>query len=235
LNAPHVFTIEGVEGAKGQTIRVVRDDLIDGGTKARVLPAILPLLGPADFVYSSPVYGHAQIALAIACAAIGRTAHIFCAKRRDWHHLTHEASDRGAVIHQCDMGYLSVTNARAREFAEIEGHTLLPFGLDCELMIDALANAARYIPAPREVWSVASSGTLTRALQRAWPDAKFYCVKVGAEPDRGQAWMYEAPEPFARDAKIAPPFPSTSNYDAKAWRFVRALASDGALFWNVAR
>ena len=31
-----------------------------------------------------------------------------------------------------------------------------------------------------------------------------------------------------------PPFPSCSNYDATAWRFVKAYARQGALFWNVA-
>ena len=29
-------------------------------------------------------------------------------------------------------------------------------------------------------------------------------------------------------------FPSCGNYDAKAWRFITAQASPGALFWNVA-
>jgi hypothetical protein len=35
-------------------------------------------------------------------------------------------------------------------------------------------------------------------------------------------------------ARLSPPFPSCDNYDAKAWRFIRAQASPGALFWNVA-
>ena len=34
--------------------------------------------------------------------------------------------------------------------------------------------------------------------------------------------------------KFLPPFPSAPNYDAKAWRFIKEYASDGAYFWNVA-
>jgi len=44
----------------------------------------------------------------------------------------------------------------------------------------------------------------------------------------------KAPEKFEQDARLRPPFPSCSNFDAKAWRFVRQRAAPGALFWNVA-
>lgn len=43
-------------------ILVVRDDLVPGGTKARVLPDLLR--GGQEYVYASPAYGYAQIALA---------------------------------------------------------------------------------------------------------------------------------------------------------------------------
>jgi hypothetical protein len=46
--------------------------------------------------------------------------------------------------------------------------------------------------------------------------------------------LYAAPEKFEQDAKVKPPFPSCSNYDAKAWRFIQEYARPGALFWNVA-
>jgi hypothetical protein len=46
--------------------------------------------------------------------------------------------------------------------------------------------------------------------------------------------VYRAPERFEDEALEPPPFPSCSNYDAKAWRFIRRHAEAGALFWNVA-
>ncbi len=77
-------------------IVVVRDDLVAGGTKRRVLPSIL--IGADEFVYASPAYGYAQIALAYSCAALGRQATIFTAKRRVLHLRTQEARRAGALF-----------------------------------------------------------------------------------------------------------------------------------------
>jgi hypothetical protein len=86
---------------------------------------------------------------------------------------------------------------------------------------------------PREVWTVGSSGTLTRGLQQAWPDASFHCVAVGHKGDYGRAKVYRCEIPFNKEAKVKPPFPSAPTYDAKVWEFMKQYASPGALFWNV--
>jgi hypothetical protein len=101
--------------------------------------------------------------------------------------------------------------------------------------VDALTDVARGLSiVPTEVWTVAGSGTLSRALQHAWPDATVHVVQIGARPKVGRAIVWQAPERFEHDAGLPPPFPSCSNYDAKAWRFIREHAQPGALFWNVA-
>jgi hypothetical protein len=214
-------------------ILVVRDDRYPGGTKARVLSV---LFGAArEYVYASPVQGYAQVALGYAAAAAGKRATVFCARRRVRHARTREAIAAGARIVEVDAGYLTVVRARARDYCAVSGATLLPFGLDTPVFLDALAALARRLPiTPREVWTVAGSGVLTRALQRAWPTAAFTAVRIGAVPNVGRARLVTAPEPFERDAAVPPPFPSCGNYDAKAWRFIQAQASPGALFWNVA-
>lgn len=213
---------------------VVRDDLLEGGTKVRAIPALFEA-GTTEYVYASPVYGYAQIALAIAARAHGKKAVIFCAKRKAKHARTLKAESFGAIVHEVPCGYLSVVKARAREYAEWNG-CLLPFGLDDDRMIEGIANAARSISMlkPTEVWSVAGSGVLTRSLQKAWPSASFHAVRIGAEGNIGNAALHVAPEKFEQDAQQPPPFPSCGNYDAKAWRFVKQHARPGALFWNVA-
>jgi hypothetical protein len=214
-------------------IDVVRDDLLPGGTKRRVLDTLL--VGAEEFVYATAAYGYAQVALAYACAACGKRATVFTAKRAVPHARTAEAHAAGAKIVMVPYGYLSNVQAKARAYAAAVGAVLLPFGFDMPAFVDALAAVAAALPVrPAEVWTVAGSGTLTRALQRAWPDAVFHAVRIGAVPDAGRARLYTAPEPFARDAREPPPFPSCGNYDAKAWRFITAHASPGALFWNVA-
>lgn len=214
-------------------IFVVRDDLFPGGTKARIIHR---LFGEArEYVYASPVQGYAQVALAHAARRCGKVATVFCAARRDEHPRTLMARKAGAQIHAVRPGYLSVVRCRAAGYTVTHGAVLLPFGLDCEAMIMGIAELALGLGVvPTEVWSVAGSGTLTRGFQRAWPQARFFAVRIGCAPNAGRAAVLDAPERYEQSAKKPPPFPSCDNYDAKAWRFIREMASPGALFWNVA-
>lgn len=225
--APVIETVEGIQ--------VVRDDHIPGGTKRRVLEPLVAAAPGTEFVYASPAYGYAQIALAYSCAAVGKAATVFVAKRKTMHPRTAEAQAAGARIVEVAHGYLSNVQAKARAYAEKTGAEVFPFGLDTPEFIAGLAEVARALPVePFEVWSVAGSGVLTRALQQAWPDATFHAVRIGSEPDAGRATVWRARERFEQPAKHRPPFPSCDNYDAKAWRFIREWAKPGALFWNVA-
>lgn len=220
-------------------VLVVRDDLIPGGTKRRALPALLAELASTtdEVVYASPAYGYAQVAIAHAATATGHRATIFVAQRRTPHPRTTAARQAGASIVEVPHGYLTVVTARARDHATRTGAVLLPFGLDHPTMHAGLAHAARTVPLdrpPREVWAVAGSGTLIRALQHAWPHAEFHAVHIGRTPDAGRARIHTAPERFDQPARHPPPFPSCDTYDAKAWQFLLRHAAPGALFWNVA-
>jgi hypothetical protein len=227
MNSPVVQTVEGFV--------VVRDDLIPGGTKQRVIPAFLQAGEAGEYVYASPAYGYAQIALAHACRAQGRRATVFVAKRKTLHARTAEAARAGATIVEVPYGYLTNVQAKARAYAEATGASLLPFGFDFPAFVEGLADVARATGlSPAEVWCAAGSGTLTRALQAAWPQARHHAVEVGAKADIGRARRHVCNLPFEKDAKARPPFPSCSNYDAKVWAFMRAEAAPGALFWNVA-
>ena len=58
---------------------VVRDDLFDGGTKARFIPLLFN--GVNEVVYASPAEGGAQTALATVASQLGKRATIFVARR----------------------------------------------------------------------------------------------------------------------------------------------------------
>lgn len=221
---------------------VVRDDLMPGGTKARVLSVLFDQ-EHREYVYASPVQGYAQVALAYCAKAAGVYARVFCAHREQKHPRTLEAQAAGAIITEVKPGYLSQVQKAAADYcaqttgllAEGSAAKLLPFGLDDERFIAALASVARQLPiTPDQVWTVAGSGVLSRALQRAWPKAEFFAIQIGHAPNVGRATLLKAPERFENDALEPPPFPSCSNYDAKAWQFVTKHAKPGALFWNVA-
>jgi cysteine synthase len=212
---------------------ILRDDLLPGGTKRRVIDCLLT--NATEFVYASPAYGYAQVALAITCRELGLQSTIFTAKRNQLHPRTLEAQAAGAQIIQVPYGYLSNVQSKARRYAAEHNARLLPFGFDTPEIQQRLSALASSLPlVPAEVWTVAGSGTLTRALQQAWPQARFYAVRVGQKVTCGRAQMIDAPEKFEDAAKHPPPFASCANFDAKAWRFITQHASPNALFWNVA-
>jgi len=212
-------------------IQVVRDDLLEGGTKRRVAGI---LMTSDEVVYAGPCCGYAQLAVALSARDHGRRCTLFVAKRATRHRLTELSAAASAKIVEVSPGYLSVVRSRARDYCEQSGAVLLPFGLACQQISDALrAVAASIAVQPKEVWTVAGSGTLTRALQDAWPAADFFAVAVGKDADCGRAKVFVAPETFEQAAKRPPPFPSSLNYDAKAWQFIQKHASPDALFWNI--
>lgn len=228
---------ENVELPGDRTLRVVRDDLIAGGTKRRVLPMLMQ--GADECVYASPPEGFAQVAMAMTAIDLGIKARVFVAARKQPHANTVSAMVAGAAISQIYPGYMTVVSKRARDYCDDTGAWLLPFGLDDPDVIAGIASIAyNATPPPDEVWCVAGSGVIARGLERAWPDADLRVVQIGRTLKPGdvpeKATVYVAPEKFAADAKHPPPFPSCRNYDAKAWRFLQTEASDGALFWNVA-
>lgn len=215
---------------------VVRDDLLPGGTKRR---AVQPLLEPGrEYVYPGPVYGYAQLALAYSASLVGAIATLFVAKRAEMYPTTARAMEAGAKVMEVPHGYLNVVQAAARRYCEDTGAVLLPFGLDTYDTMVRIADAAKSTGLlPTQVWCVAGSGTLTRSLQLAWPEAEHFAIAVGKSPNIGTAKLIEAPEKFEqpvnRKLGPVPPFPSTPNYDAKGWRYFVEHSKPGALFWNV--
>jgi hypothetical protein len=217
--------------------RIVRDDETPGGSKVRALLAVLPALDAAEYVYASPAAGFAQIALALAARTLRVRATIFTAARTTLHPCSAAAQQAGAHLEQIPHGYLSHVQAKARAYCDATGAVLLPFGLDDPAYITALAAVARETGEdPQEVWCVAGSGVLARALRQAWPTAHLCVVVIGKEPllPADNVTVYRAPEAFETPAQQPPPFASCAHYDAKAWRFMQAHARPGALFWNVA-
>ncbi len=226
-----------------ENIMVVRDDLLDGGSKRRFLCRMIHDSADNEFVYgASPASGYGQISLAMECEAHGKTCTLFAAKRRakNLHPYQVKAASHGANFHWIVTGRLNVTMARARRYtSNREGARNMQIGLNCAEMDSDIVACARALPVtPTEVWSVGGSGALTRGLQKAWPKAVVYCVIVGrwlTPKQSGRAIVFSSPYKFEEPvlAADAPPFPSAPTYDAKAWPFIRTHASDGALFWNV--
>tara|TARA_R110000824_G_scaffold49838_29_gene139758 strand:+ start:933 stop:1736 length:804 start_codon:yes stop_codon:yes gene_type:complete len=227
---------------------VVRDDLLGAGSKIRGVDYLIGHNSNTkdieEWVFGScPANGYAQISLPVVCERYGKKAVLFMAERK--RENLHEYQLRGlslkAEYHWVPNGMLPVTQKRAKDYAaeHPDKRALLPLGLEHETVIGSFIKVARDLPIqPKEVWTVGSSGTLNRSLQLAWPDAEVHVVSVGhtmKEREIGRAIYHRSELKFDKPVKPedAPPFPCAPTYDAKAWKFMRELASPGALFWNV--
>ena len=229
--------IEEVDGFK-----IVRDDLLDGGTKRRAFTMyVASRPDEKEFVYASPRQGYAQLSLAYACRDLGKKCTVAVPKgQKTW--LTIAAEEVGANIIQVPMGFLSNIQHKARVYCEENGADLLPFGGDHPIIIEAMTRAALSldIDEPQEVWTVMSSGVLSRGLQNAWPLAKVFGVQIGhntTEEEMGRAETFRSNYKFNQNCKKKdrPPFPSSLSYDSKAWTFLQEHGEEGALFWNVGK
>jgi hypothetical protein len=224
-------------------IRVVRDDLLDGGTKRRGFNVYIESFpNVKEWVYASPRQGYAQLSLAYACKDLGKKATVTIPQgSRYW--LTDEAEKLGANIIEVPMGFLTNIQSKAKRYVEEnEGASLIPFGGDHPIIIEAMKNVALSleIEPPKEVWTVMSSGVLSRGLQLAWPEAKVYGVQIGhntTDREMGRAVSFRSKYKFTQECKEndRPPFPSSLTYDSKAWVYIKERAGDGALFWNVGK
>ena len=96
-------------------VLVVRDDLFEGGTKARFIPLLF--FGTDEVVYASPAEGGAQTALATVASQLSKRATIFVAKRARPHPRTLMAKRLGAQIVPVSPGYLNVVQARAIKYS----------------------------------------------------------------------------------------------------------------------
>ena len=226
-------------------IFVVRDDLLKYGAKIRFADYLIRTSKTKEWVYgSSPRWGYAQVSLAYLCRRYKKRAVIFLPASKELHPYSLQAQKLGAEIIQVPVGFMAVTERRARDYvaADPERREMLPFGLAHPTVYGSIMKVARALPiSPDEIWTATGSGTLNRGLQMSWPTALAFMVAVGHEispQEAGRAAVIRHPLKFQQQCRQAlrPPFPSVPEYDAKAWEYVRRAAKRGrlVLFWNVA-
>jgi len=224
---------------------VVRDDLIDGGTKLRFLPDVV---GDADhIVFGAPFCGGAPVALSVLGRETGKRITIFYAQRK---HLTPRmmrVRDNGADIVLVPYGYMGVVQRHARDYAQENGALFLPLGFDvvaAEQPFREMLRAERPRLDYDEIWCATGSGMLARNLGAVFKDSRIMAVAVGLS----SRWTEQTMTPNVTIINIdtpyatpvldsAAPFPICAHYEAKAYRMMAMHAElrpqVRRLFWNV--
>jgi len=221
---------------------VWRDDLVEGGTKSRFLkPYIERRLNKYDeFIYCSPRVGYGQIALSNICNQLGCKSSIFVPKGKTTP-ITERCIELGSNIIQVPMGYLSNLHHKSKKYnTENPKSHLIPFGFDCDEIINDGIEIIKELHDWKEygeVWSVISSGVLSRILQGVFIKSNIVGVRIGhntTEKEQGRAELKVSPYKFEKPCKKTelPPFPSNLHYDSKGWKPYVEQSKSNSLFWN---
>ena len=220
-------------------IRVVRDDLITG-TKVRGGDLLISKCPLDTLVYCQPRVGLAGVALIDVAKRYNKKVILFmpASKKISLHQAC--CIERGAIPIFKRIAAMPNLNKAAADWAKENGAFFIPLGLRHELVTAGLVKVASAIPEPEEVYVAISTGVLSRALQIAWPNAKFTCIAVARNlkaGELGRANVISEPLEFQIEEKEKnlPPFPTVNTYDAKIWKYVNKDGTKDRLFWNVGR
>jgi 1-aminocyclopropane-1-carboxylate deaminase/D-cysteine desulfhydrase-like pyridoxal-dependent ACC family enzyme len=222
-------------------ITVLRDDLLEGGSKTRFLPYLIK--GADEIVFAGPFCGGAPLALSVLGRQSGQKITLFYAKRKLWHRKQLAAKKNGANIIEVTPGYMTVNQSRARTYAKEAGALFLPLGFDVpaaeEPFVEFMEKVRKKIDKVDQVWCCAGSGMLARCLGNAFPESEICAVAIGlASRHEAQSFdsnirMIKSRYRFEQETRAECPFPSCANYDRKAWEVCAKEAKGKILFWNV--
>ncbi len=225
------FDIPFIQEVEGKI--VVREDLINVGSKARAGEYLISQTKQDTIVYVQPRFGFAGVSLTELCKKYNKKLVLFMPSSK-------EISDHQAFCIQngCEYYFHRIAampnlNIIAKNYAEQNDALFIPLGLRHRYVTAMIIKVASEIKEPKSFWTAFSTGVLNRALQIAWPNAKANGVAVSRnikDGEKGRANLISHYRNFSQDSLILPPFPSAKNYDAKVWEYVK----EGELFWNVA-
>jgi len=229
---------------KHSGVNVVREDLtLKGGTKTRAGEFLMSTIKEDTVVYVAPRKGHAAIAIMELCALYNKQAVFFmpaCKEISDYQAAVIDLKPKDVKFAR--IAAMPVLNKYAKDYAEKNGFKFLPFGLNHPYVIAGFVRICENLKnkgfSPKEIWTVVSTGVLTRGLQIGFPEAEMHGVCVARNMkagELGRTKVISEPLPFLKDDKKEnlPEFNTVPSYDGKGWKYV-PKDKEGVCFWNVA-
>lgn len=192
--------------------------------------------------YAAPRVGHAPEAIAMLSEMYGKRAVFFAAASKQVsEHQAVVLAYKGTDLRFARIPAMPTLNAWIRQWANKFDGIALPFGLANTPEVTAgLVNMCNEHIArhgePTEFYCAVSTGTMIRALQIGWPNAKAVGVAVARnlkEGEKGEADVTSYHKTFYQSSEFMPEFNTTSTYDAKAYKKFIDEAAPGAIFINV--
>jgi hypothetical protein len=223
-------------------VRVVRDDYLVG-SKVRGGDCLISSLDSRidTIVYVQPRTGLAGVSILDVAKRHGKDVMLFMPSSKKISHHQACCIERGAKFQFHRIAAMPNLNAIAKKWAsERKNAFFVPLGLKHEMVTAGIVKTASKIREPEEVYTATSTGVLTRALQIAWPNAKFHSVCVSRNMKAGELGIAKPiSEPLAflqaEKKENLPPFPTIDTYDGKVWKYIPKNTDKDILFWNVGK
>lgn len=221
--------------------RIIDDGEFLYGTKAKMADFFVSQIKEDSMVYVAPRTGYAPFSLCHLAKKYNKKLYLVmpASKEASEHQLT--AIEYGATPLFVRIPAMPTANIWAKQFAEKIGAKYMPFGLKHEMVV---AGGVRIFYDNFKdknidtMWTVFSTGVLSRTLQIALPNTEFNAVAVARniqQGELGRAKFYSHAKKFTQDSDTLPPFDCIRTYDAKGWEFIKKYGKPGDWFWNVAR
>jgi len=218
-------------------VRCVRDDLITG-SKIRGADLLMSSIKEDTVAYVQPRTGLAGVSILDVASKHGKKVRLYMPSSKKISHHQACCIERGALVSFHRIAAMPNLNKIAKEDSKIHGYYFIPLGLKHKLVTAGMVKVASQLKEPDEVYVATSTGVLSRALQIAWPNAKFTSVAVARNMkagELGRAKVISEPRAFtAHESKEnLPPFPNIDTYDGKVWKYIPKNTGRDILFWNV--
>ena len=237
-NYKHDFTfkVKQIEGFNG-----IDDGEFEFGSKAKMADFMISQVKEDAMVYCAPRTGYAPFSLCYLAKKYNKKLYLIMPASKEASEHQRTAIEYGGIPIFLRIPAMPTANIWAKQFSEKIGAKFLPFGLKHEMVV---AGGVRIFYDNfkdmniEEMWSVFSTGVLSRTLQIALPNTKFNAVAVARniqEGELGRAKFYTHDRPFLKESRIVPPFDCIQTYDAKGWELMKKHGKEGDWFWNVAR
>ena len=198
--------------------------------------------GVKEVVYVQPRRGFAGISLSYLCKKYNMSLTLVMPSSK-------EISDHQALCIELGAKPLFVriaampnANRLAKIYAQKTGAYFIPLGLNHESVIAAGVRIThdffKHREHPKRMWTVISTGVLTRSLQIALPNTEFVAVAVSRniqQGELGRAKFYSYHKPFNSLSDDVPSgFDCEPSYDSKGWDYMNKYGEQGDWFFNVA-
>ena len=198
--------------------------------------------GVKKIVYVQPRRGFAGISLSWLCKKYGLDLILVMPSSKEVSDHQALCIELGAKPLFARIAAMPNANSLAKKYAKKVGAYYVPLGLNHPYVIAGgircMYDYFKDKEKPKTMWSVISTGVLSRTMQIALPDTEFNAVAVARniqQGELGRAKFYSYHKPFNSKSDLIPDkFDCEDSYDSKGWDYMVKHGKQGDWFFSVA-